>query len=51
MGIPLSEEPVEVAEEPSTETTEEAVPEPADNAMSENAAEKVQPLSDDDIPF
>ena len=47
----LSEEPVEVAEEPSTETTEEAVPEPADNAMSENAAEKVQPLSDDDIPF
>ena len=47
----LSEEPVEVAEEPSTETTEEAVPESADNAMSENVAEKVQPLSDDDIPF
>ena len=47
----LSEGPAEAAEEPSAETTEEAVPEPADNAMSENAAEKVQPLSDDDIPF
>ena len=47
----LSEEPAEISEESSAETTGEAVPEPADNAMSENTAEKVQPLSDDDIPF
>ena len=48
----LSEEPSAVAEESTnTEATEEVVPEPVTSVASESTEEKVQPLSDDDIPF
>ena len=48
----LSEEPSAEAEESTnTEATEEVVPEPVTSVASESTEEKVQPLSDDDIPF